>query len=438
MKTRKMDGKHKFIDTILINAMIIHPYYGSEFGFPWQWLLCLAENKHLKIEVISGIHEDNVEVIESYLKENQIHNLKFHFIPFPKVVKFNLAGRERAPLLSSQTTFKYWIWYWKAYKLAKKITKDRKVDLLHQLNPIGFRLPGFLGLLKKPFIWGPIGAGEQFNLKFFSHLNKKGQIYYLAYNTVNFLQWRLFPFTNYCFRRADALIASTSELQHMLYNKFGVRKNDVFHIPETGAIAKNLVKSPKSKEKGKLSIAVVCYFQHRKNLPLLFDALSQISPESVEVKICGEGPSDNYFRSYATRLDLKNVEFLGWKKKHVAREVIESSDVLVMPTLREANTNVIFEGLAAATPVICVETSGMKDIIQDHYNGFQVKANSNRSIMVNELVAHINYMINCEKSEFERLSIGALETARNNTYENRIIDLLPIYMHAYEHYHNLN
>lgn len=433
-----MNNDHSKIDRVLINAMIIHPLYGSEFGFPWQWLLCLAEYKHIQIEVISGIHEDNVEVIEAYLREHKIENLTFHFIPFPKVFKFKIKGKEYAPLLSSQTTLKYWKWYWKAYKLAKQITVKRKVDLLHQLNPIGFRLPGFLGLLNKPFIWGPIGAGEQFNSKFFSHLNFKGKLYYVAYNSVNFLQWHLFPFTNYCFRRADALISSTSELQLMLEKKIGVSKNDVFHIPETGAITKNIVNSHKTKVSGKLKIAVVCYFQHRKNLPFLFDALKQISPEQVEVKICGEGPSDNYFRSYAKRLELKNVEFLGWKKKHVAKEVIENSDVLIMPTLREANTNVIFEGLAAATPVICIETSGMKDIVKNHYNGFQVKANSNRAIMVDELTHYIEYLINCSQADFEVLSKGALETAKNNSYENRIADLLPIYMHAYEHFHNLH
>ncbi len=56
--------------------MVIHPKYGSEFGFPWQWLLELCKY-NIQIEVISGIHEDNREVIEKELKKKKRRK---HFI----------------------------------------------------------------------------------------------------------------------------------------------------------------------------------------------------------------------------------------------------------------------------------------------------------------------------------------------------------------------
>ena len=55
-----------FPNRILITAMVIHPNYGSEFGFPWQWLLELCK-KNVQIEVISGIHEDNREVLRQQM-----------------------------------------------------------------------------------------------------------------------------------------------------------------------------------------------------------------------------------------------------------------------------------------------------------------------------------------------------------------------------------
>ena len=49
-------------------------------------------------------------------------------------------------------------WQWKTYLLAKDICKVEKIDVLHQLNMIGFREPGYLWKLSQengvPFVWG--------------------------------------------------------------------------------------------------------------------------------------------------------------------------------------------------------------------------------------------------------------------------------------------
>lgn len=40
-------------------------------------------------------------------------------------------------------------WQWKTYLLAKDICKVEKMDVLHQLNMIGFREPGYLWKLSQ-------------------------------------------------------------------------------------------------------------------------------------------------------------------------------------------------------------------------------------------------------------------------------------------------
>ena len=53
-------------------------------------------------------------------------------------------------------------WQWKTYLIAKEICAEVNIDVLHQLNMIGFREPGYLWKLSKengvPFVWGPIGC----------------------------------------------------------------------------------------------------------------------------------------------------------------------------------------------------------------------------------------------------------------------------------------
>jgi glycosyltransferase involved in cell wall biosynthesis len=432
---KRQDKMNPKENRILINAMVIHPNYGSEFGFPWFWLLELSK-QNLIIEVISGVHEDNIQVIEKLLKKKKINNVTFHFIPFPNPIGFSIFKNKKVPLLFIQTTFKYWIWHWKAYKLGKRICSINNVDVVHQLNTIGFRLPGFMGLIKKPFVWGPIGGGEQYPLNFLSHLNQKGKLHLLSYNLINYIEWNFAPYINWCLIRANALISSTSELAEMTKIKKFVRPEKVFHIPETACLGSQQYHKPIKNKATPFRIAVVCFFQHRKNLPFLFDAIKQIDSKELEVKICGEGPSDSYFREYAKKLQLKNIQWLGWTDKLEGIAQIKKADVLIMPTIREANTNVIFEALGVSTPVICIDVSGMKDTITNNYNGFKIKQNKDRNIMVQELAQRITSMM--ESPELvSKLSEGALKSANNNLYANRINALMPIYMEAYQRFHNI-
>ena len=53
----------------------------------------------------------------------------------------------------------YNIWQKRAYQQALKILSTNKIDIIHQLNMIGFREPGYLWKIKDiPFVWGPVGG----------------------------------------------------------------------------------------------------------------------------------------------------------------------------------------------------------------------------------------------------------------------------------------
>ena len=58
----------------------------------------------------------------------------------------------------------YWYyrkWQKRTLKIAEQIVSKHKIDIIHQLNMIGFREPGYLWELKDiPFVWGPIGGME--------------------------------------------------------------------------------------------------------------------------------------------------------------------------------------------------------------------------------------------------------------------------------------
>ena len=61
---------------------------------------------------------------------------------------FNDIGVEARDMCWNQGDYRFYYYYkkWqkKTYHLAKRIIQDDKIDLIHQLNMIGYREPGYL------------------------------------------------------------------------------------------------------------------------------------------------------------------------------------------------------------------------------------------------------------------------------------------------------
>ena len=66
-------------------------------------------------------------------------------------------------------------WQWKTYVIAKEIIQQHHIDIVHQLNMIGFREPGYLWKLGIPYLWGPIGGSNKTNVILQKHTSLLAQ-----------------------------------------------------------------------------------------------------------------------------------------------------------------------------------------------------------------------------------------------------------------------
>ena len=61
----------------------------------------------------------------------------------------------------------YHAWQYRTYEIALGIIKIYHIDIVHQLNMIGFREPGYLWKIEGiPFVWGPVDAKEKFPIAY--------------------------------------------------------------------------------------------------------------------------------------------------------------------------------------------------------------------------------------------------------------------------------
>lgn len=138
---------------VVVNAYACSPNMGSEPGMAWNWCANLA--KHCELFIITeGEFSDKIETVVPTLPQGQ--NMHFYYNPVSEKVR---------DMCWNQGDWRfYWhyrMWQKKALDIARKICLEQDIDILHQLNMIGYREPGLLCKIKGPkFVWGPVGGLE--------------------------------------------------------------------------------------------------------------------------------------------------------------------------------------------------------------------------------------------------------------------------------------
>ena len=137
---------------LLISAYACCPNRGSEPGMGWNFVSGLS--KFHEVHVITEQEKWEVE-LKKYLKEypELSKNLRFYFIRKKR-------GRKIRKIWPPSYYCFYRQWQKEAFKLAIKLDDKENFDLVHQLNMVGYREPGYLWKINKPFVWGPIGGLE--------------------------------------------------------------------------------------------------------------------------------------------------------------------------------------------------------------------------------------------------------------------------------------
>ena len=138
---------------VLINAYACSPKWGSEPGMAWNWISNLASYCNLYIITEGEWKEEIEEAVRTHPHKEHLH---FYYNPVSENIR---------KMCWNQGDWRFY-WYYREWQrktlaIAKKLCLDHHIDVLHQLNMIGFREPGYLWEIKDiPFVWGPIGGME--------------------------------------------------------------------------------------------------------------------------------------------------------------------------------------------------------------------------------------------------------------------------------------
>ncbi len=327
--------------TILVTAYAVNPYKGSEDGTGWNWLLQIAKNNR----VIAITRKNNQKAIEQFFDEHpQKTTIQFYYFDLPKWLYF-WKRKEKGALLY------YQLWLIGVAIFSFQFRKI--VDIAHHLNFHNDYMPPFLWLLRKPFVWGPIGHHPAIP---FNYAMQYGFAFALVdqfrfyakkfYKFINPFYWMAIFFT-------EKIIAINSQ------SSTALNKNVV--IP---AVAANPQIS-KAVDNSKFTVLFVGRFENLKGVDIALDSfircynsLYEEDKDKIEMIFIGKGTLYNHIKKKLHDNNLfDTIKMYDWMPQQDVLAYFNSASVFFFPSFEGAGM-VVPEALSFRLPVVCFDNEG--------------------------------------------------------------------------------
>lgn len=408
--------------SVLINAYACSPNMGSEPGMGWNWVLAIA--RHCEAFVIT--EGEFQKQIEDALKTSELRE-RIHFY-------YNPVSEKVRSMCWNQGDWRFYWYYWKWQRktagIAREICRQHHIDLIHQLNMIGFREPGCLYDVAKefniPLVWGPIGGLKQFPLKYAN--NWKMKFFQYIKNKLNILQIKYYPRITHALNNADALISSIPDSYHTIKQYTGIES---VIIPETGC--KDYIHNENRRfDEDILNIVWAGKFDYRKRIDIAIKAIAQSDNPQIRLYIYGTGNEEQVkeVTSLLKSLHLESqVKLYGNMPHDDVEKAMQSAHLFFFTSVSEDTSTVVLEAISNGLPVLCFDTCGMSAVIDDSVGKKISLSNPEQSIK--EFAHYLNHFYQ-NRNELYTMSANCQQKSNDLSWENKGIKIMNIYKHLTE------
>ena len=402
---------------VLLGCYACDPGYGSEPGMGWNFASNIARYHEVHILVEEGEFK---ETLTRYAEQHPeaVRNMTFHYI----------RRKHHDKLRKIWPPSYYWFyraWHKKAYKYALELDKKENFDLVHQITISGFREPGYLWKLGKPFIWGPLGGFTDTPWCLMGSLGFTGGLHFATRNIVNFFQKRWGLAAKSAAKHSQTILTSTTKAVEEIKRFW---KRDAILMNEVG-LETNHTKYEASSHKIGTPLKICWAGDHipRKALDILLHALP-LCKEKMELHVLSKGPRMNAWKTLASKLKLDTiVHFHGFVPREEAFRIMSSCHVFCITSVREDTSTVVFEAFRYALPIIALDHCGFSTVI-DETSGIKIPINSRKQV-ITDYARHLDFLATQEE-ERRQLSHGALARCELFTWDAKMEVLNNVYNQA--------
>ena len=342
---------------ILINAYACSPGMGSEPGMAWNWVSNLARFCELYI-ITEGEFRDKIEEVVPTLEQGG--NMHFYYNPVSEEIRKMCWNQ------GDWRFYKYYReWQWKTYLLAKDICQKEHIDILHQLNMIGFREPGYLWQLSKengvPFVWGPVDAKDKFPVAYLDGAGLKTKLFMRLKNFLTGIQLRYSKRVLLAAHQSSVIFSASSNSQRSFKKYMNI---DSPLLNETGCYVQDHAIVDKT-DKETFDVLWAGTMDFRKQLALALQTVAKSENNKLRLHIMGGGDAESY-QSLAKSYGIADKCIWHGAVSHdEVQDIMQKSDVFLFTSLAEGTPHVVLEAISNNLPVVCFDTCGQGDAVND-------------------------------------------------------------------------
>jgi glycosyltransferase involved in cell wall biosynthesis len=319
-----------------------------------------------------------------------------------------------------------------ARDLARKLVRDRGIDVVHQPIPVSPKEPSLLRDLGAPLVVGPMNGNMTYPPGFRSRqgwwtigLVAAGR---LASNlTHRIISGKL--------RAATLLVAN----ERTRIGLPGRCRGRIITLAENGVDLSlwSMRENPSPRDDAKSAnpseathptrLVYLGRLADWKGVDLLLDALAIAARTSdVTLEILGDGPMRDELEAQTERLNLgPRVRFAGWVAQTDCPRRLKHADILVLPSYHECGGAVVLEAMACGLPCIATDWGGPADYL-DAECGVLVPPKTTGQF-VNDLAAAIIRLANDASLRREMGAKAREKVAAQFDWDRKIDRILEIY-----------
>jgi glycosyltransferase involved in cell wall biosynthesis len=303
-----------------------------------------------------------------------------------------------------------------SYRLAKILSRRRSefdVAVIHA--PGGF-IYGSLRRFRRgagglpPYVMFLHGIEER-RVHAMGREAKKGRAWYFRWKNRAWQRIYHMPLYRWCIQLADQAVVINWETWTMLQLKYGREINKVWYVPN-GVESRFFIHREFSGGDAPRLLFVGGWLDH-KGVYYLRDGFEEIAKRVPQARltIAGCAASAETVKDFFPASVRDRLEILPFVPRKDMPSLYARHDIFVFPSLFEGMPIVLLEAMATGMPVVTTETCGMKDIVEDEYNGLLVKpADTPAFVAATERMIH--------RGELRaQLGCAARETVKRHTWE---------------------
>jgi len=320
-------------------------------------------------------------------------------------------------------------WQKKTLTIAKNIISKNEIDIIHQLNMIGFREPGYLWRIKEiPFVWGPINAKEAFPVNYLVGATFKNRLFIQIKNKLNRIQLRYSSRVRLAAKNSNLIIAASSDAANSISKYWNV---NALTLNESGS--DSIIRDIESKDftKQQLSLLWVGRFIFTKQLIIALKTISKLDKSKFKLHIVGGTKQEEFeYKKIIEKFNFKiDCEWHGKVSHSEVQKLMQQSDLFFFTSIAEGTPHVVLEAISNNLPVLCFDTCGHGDTVNEKV-GIKIPL-TNPEHSVKDFAEKINYLFN-NREVLKQMSENCSIRQQELSWDRKAVQMIELYEMAIE------